>query len=382
MRKIELKLDLYNKANIIKTLKQYDTTEIKAEIFEHNEKYDLSNKTVKYIFTRKDNTIIRDVATLTNDNVATFNLDEKCIQLSGYASFEVLIYENEELISTFIINFEIERSSFDIDNAKEVFLLDIDKKIEAFEKLMNDFETKMNNILERIEKLEKVTQKPVEKKEYDFSYITKDSFEIIGGDQRDDGTYVYSPYNEYTVKLKDDVIIPNFVTTKIVYDNDETLTSVVEVGTHTVKTILKVENEEYKLTENSYEISFTISKTSTIKPDEPSIKPEYDFSQITEDSFQIVGNGIVLNKSESGTYIYNSKIKYKVELSANIELESWLNIKTVYDNDESLTYVVGEGKHTAVITITGENEQYKPVNKSYTIEFIIGSIDAGTPPED
>lgn len=141
MRKIELKLDLYNKANMIKTLKQYDSTEIKAEILENGVKYDLTNKTVKYIFTRKDNTIIRDVATDINDNVATFNLDEKCMQLAGYASFEVLIYENEELISTFLINFEIEPSSQDKAEAvdKGLFLNDLENEL-------NEIKNKVDNI--------------------------------------------------------------------------------------------------------------------------------------------------------------------------------------------------------------------------------------------
>ena len=148
MREERLKLDLYNKIDMTKTLKQYDTTQIEVELYDNSKKYDLTNKEVKYIFTRKDNTIIRDVATLTKDNVATFNLDEKCLQLSGYASFEVLIYENEELISTFLINFEIEPSSQDKAEAEDkgLFLNDLEKELEEVKNKVDNIPDINSNI--------------------------------------------------------------------------------------------------------------------------------------------------------------------------------------------------------------------------------------------
>ena len=143
---------------------------------------------------------------------------------------------------------------------------------------------------------------------------------------------------------------------KVVYDNDETLTSVGGVGPHTAKVIITGETEGYNPVNKTYTVSFTISK------DPDPAKQTYSFDGV---EFGVTGG----EKRDDGTY--KEGFNYTVEQTAGTALPSWMNVKVVYDNDETLTSVREAKNHTAVITITGETEGYNPVNKTYTISFII-----------
>lgn len=141
MREEVLNIDVYKKVYTKKMLKQYDTTKIIVELYEKSKPYDLENKVFKYIFRRIDGSIVRDVGTVEESKVI-FNLDEKCLQLNGQAEFELQIYNNEELISSFIIPIEIEPSNMNNAEAvdKGLYLQDIDETYQKMKAEIVEFE--------------------------------------------------------------------------------------------------------------------------------------------------------------------------------------------------------------------------------------------------
>lgn len=141
MRKEKINIDLYKKTYNKRILKQFDTTEISIKLYDKGTPCDLQNKTFKYIFKRIDGSIIRDVGTVESSEII-FNLDERCLQLSGQAELEVQMYEEENLISSFVIEFEIEHSNMDNAEAsdKGLYLQDIDSTFRQIQQDIIQFE--------------------------------------------------------------------------------------------------------------------------------------------------------------------------------------------------------------------------------------------------
>lgn len=142
MREEKLNIDLYKKTYTKKILKQYDTTQITVELHENSKPCELDDKICKYIFTRIDGSIIRDVGAA-EENQIIFQLDEKCLQLSGQAQLEVQVYDQDEkLISSFIIPIEIEPSNMNNAEAvdKGLYLQDIDETYQKMKTEIVEFE--------------------------------------------------------------------------------------------------------------------------------------------------------------------------------------------------------------------------------------------------
>ena len=141
MREETISVDVYKKTYTKQILKQYDTTRLIVGLYERSKPYDLQNKTFKYIFRRIDGSIVRDEGTV-EDSRVVFDLDEICLQLSGQSEFEIQIYENEELISSFIIPIEVEPSN--MNNAEAVdrglYLQDIDETYQRMRTEIVEFE--------------------------------------------------------------------------------------------------------------------------------------------------------------------------------------------------------------------------------------------------
>lgn len=141
MREETINVDVYKKTYTKQILKQYDTTRLIVGLYERSKPYDLQNKTFKYIFRRIDGSIVRDEG-IVEDSRVVFDLDEICLQLSGQSEFEIQIYENEELISSFIIPIEVEPSN--MNNAEAVdrglYLQDIDETYQKMKTEIVEFE--------------------------------------------------------------------------------------------------------------------------------------------------------------------------------------------------------------------------------------------------
>lgn len=141
MREEVLNIDVYKKTYTKQILKQYDTTRLIVGLYERSKPYDLQDKTFKYIFRRIDGSIVRDEG-IVEDSRVVFDLDEICLQLSGQSEFEIQIYENEELISSFIIPIEVEPSNMNNAEAvdKGLYLQDIDKTYQKMKTEIVEFE--------------------------------------------------------------------------------------------------------------------------------------------------------------------------------------------------------------------------------------------------
>ena len=142
VREKEFDVDLYDVYTSPITLKQNDTTRLIIKVKANGNDFDLTDKLVKYVFIRKDNSTIRDIATSIQKNVVTLDLAAKCLELFGEGKLEVQIYENAELISSFEIDIDIAVSYAHSTELIEggTYLKDIDTAMEALEQKADDFD--------------------------------------------------------------------------------------------------------------------------------------------------------------------------------------------------------------------------------------------------
>ena len=139
---VDLKVKNYD----VLRLKQLDTTELTFKVLNNSLAVDLSNLSADLIFTKPNKSIVVQECIINNEN-GTVNaiLLEDCLRVSGKAAIEIELKEGTEIVSSFIIDVFIEKTSKEdmkSDNTQTY--------IERFEKAIAQLESDAETLLDSI----------------------------------------------------------------------------------------------------------------------------------------------------------------------------------------------------------------------------------------
>lgn len=131
-------------------LKQMDTTQIVFKVLDNSKEIDLTGTQARLIFTKPNQNIVIQNATINEDQKSiTADLKADCVRSYGRGKIEVEILKDDEVLSSFYLNVQIEKTSkgnMNSDNTPNYF--------EQLEDSLNNFKKESTALLDTIEEEE------------------------------------------------------------------------------------------------------------------------------------------------------------------------------------------------------------------------------------
>lgn len=175
-------VDINSKMYQVARYKQFDNNiDYKIELVEDGVAIDLDNHIVKAFFETKEGIILQKDCTI-EGNLVTTKLDNNILALPGKVLAEFTIYHNEQIVTTFTITLEVEKSInkneaiqkepvwdiianlLEIDKTVKAKLEDVDNKLIETTEITNNNTQKIDNKIKEIQNQldSKVTEKFIE----------------------------------------------------------------------------------------------------------------------------------------------------------------------------------------------------------------------------